>query len=275
MCLDFAADLADIAVGAVGAPDKWSAVIVRTKKGMELLKGAESAGYVEVKPIAEVKPGVELIKKIAKRKIERNSKEIAQREGNGMRVLHANYLKDTSLDAMRSAAKGKAFEELNYEVIDNGLCTSCGNCIVTCPDNVLEMRDERPTKVRECKKGCEVCYLACPRTALPMAAFEEMALREAQSSGEGIGKFIEIFAVKAKDAKVHEAGQDGGAVTALLSYALDKKLVDAVLSVKGSEKEPWRPLAAISKNKDELLKTSKTYYSYATTIPAAKQMLKS
>jgi coenzyme F420 hydrogenase subunit beta len=55
-CYDFAAELADISIGDPiddkgGHPEGWSAMIVRTPLGQELLQGAEKAGYVKTEPI--------------------------------------------------------------------------------------------------------------------------------------------------------------------------------------------------------------------------------
>lgn len=48
ICTNFTSRLADISVGSVGTEPGWSTVIVRSKKGMELVKAAEEMGYIEV-----------------------------------------------------------------------------------------------------------------------------------------------------------------------------------------------------------------------------------
>jgi coenzyme F420 hydrogenase subunit beta len=65
ICKDFTAEHADISVGSVGSPDGWSTVIVRTKVGEELFKGACEADYIEFKPIEEVKPGLKSVLKLS------------------------------------------------------------------------------------------------------------------------------------------------------------------------------------------------------------------
>jgi coenzyme F420 hydrogenase subunit beta len=52
-CDDFTAEFADISVGGVGCPTGYSTVIARTEKGLELLKNAEKAGYLQLR---ELKP---------------------------------------------------------------------------------------------------------------------------------------------------------------------------------------------------------------------------
>jgi len=46
-CDDFTAEYADVSVGGIGCPEGYSTIIARTPKGLELLKGAEQAGYIE------------------------------------------------------------------------------------------------------------------------------------------------------------------------------------------------------------------------------------
>ena len=74
ICTDFSAELADISVGSVGSPVGWSTVIVRTKEGEELFNLAVNKGLLEVKKIDEVKPGLNLVLKLARAKLKRAAK---------------------------------------------------------------------------------------------------------------------------------------------------------------------------------------------------------
>ena len=67
-CDDFSSEFSDISVGNVGSPNGWSTVVVRTKKGEEVLKAAEKRGLLEVKPIEEGKKGIEIVLKLANMK---------------------------------------------------------------------------------------------------------------------------------------------------------------------------------------------------------------
>jgi len=52
-CDDFTAEYADISVGGIGCPNGYSTVVARTEKGLQLLKDAQQAGYLELQ---ELKP---------------------------------------------------------------------------------------------------------------------------------------------------------------------------------------------------------------------------
>lgn len=66
VCMDFTSELSDISVGSVGSPDKWSTVIVRTEKGLDLLKSAEKDNYIITKPLTEA--GLKILEKLASTK---------------------------------------------------------------------------------------------------------------------------------------------------------------------------------------------------------------
>jgi len=269
VCLDFTAELSDVSCGAVGSPDGWSTVIIRTARGEEVVEGAAKEGYIETKAIEEVKPGLNLIKRIAKDKLEKNTEEANAREKEGIKVPHISTQGEKDIEKLKAAAKEKGFEDLEEGIIKTGLCISCGACVAACPRQVLEMKDERPMKIEECK-DCGICYRACPRTSLPKAAIEERMDLPSRKDGL-LGRYRKILAVRAKDGKVRDLGEDGGAATALLLYALDKGLIEGAITAGGkSGEEPWRPVASLVKSKKELFASSGTWYSYATNLPELK-----
>jgi coenzyme F420 hydrogenase subunit beta len=93
VCLDYVANLGDISTGSVGSPDGWSTVFVRTKKGEEIWNKAIAAGCFETKPIEQVKPGLELVSKLANEKISKNKKTVEERATFGVnKALRNPYL---------------------------------------------------------------------------------------------------------------------------------------------------------------------------------------
>ena len=84
VCLDYVSNLGDISTGSVGSPDGWSTVFVRTKVGNDVWSEAVAAGMFETMPIEEVKPGLELVTKLAKEKIDKNRKTVEERKTFGV-----------------------------------------------------------------------------------------------------------------------------------------------------------------------------------------------
>jgi len=63
LCPDFAAELADISVGAAGSPLAHSTVLLRTQVGAEASEIAEGMKAFNARPIEEVKPGIEAVRR--------------------------------------------------------------------------------------------------------------------------------------------------------------------------------------------------------------------
>jgi len=85
VCLDYVANLADISTGSVGSPDGWSTVFVRTKNGEDIWSKAMAAGCFETKAIEQVKPGLEMVTKLATEKITKNKKTVDERATFGVK----------------------------------------------------------------------------------------------------------------------------------------------------------------------------------------------
>jgi coenzyme F420 hydrogenase subunit beta len=86
VCLDYVSELSDISIGSVGVPSGWSSLFVRTDKGKEIVESAIEEGYIEAKPVDEVKPGLDMIIKLSRQKKEKNMKNILKRQEDGMRT---------------------------------------------------------------------------------------------------------------------------------------------------------------------------------------------
>ena len=86
VCLDYVANLADISSGSVGSPDGWSTVFVRSTKGNAVWDGAMKAGCFETKPMDQVKPGLDIVKKLATEKITKNQKNVDARKTAGLKA---------------------------------------------------------------------------------------------------------------------------------------------------------------------------------------------
>lgn len=84
ICLDYCSNYADVSTGSVGSPDGWSTVFTRTDNGENIFKLAVDAGAIEVKDMADVKPGLPMLEKVAGGKVDKNTKRIAERKELGL-----------------------------------------------------------------------------------------------------------------------------------------------------------------------------------------------
>ncbi|TFG05385.1 MAG: hypothetical protein EU536_02120 [Promethearchaeota archaeon] len=157
-----------------------------------------------------------------------------------------------SFDELQERLKGgkDSFGRLMREVVNTGVCTHCGACVATCEFLDWDLQTEKPKLVGKCT-GCGVCYVQCPRTLV--------------APRDLVGRYQTAYTGRAHP-NLGIKGQDGGVVTALLLYALEKKLIDCAVTTQKSDTEPWKPEVKIVKTREELLKTSGSIYSHNQTL---------
>ena len=92
----------------------------------------------------------------------------------------------------------KTFKDLELDVINTGMCCSCGACIAYYESqnfNVIEMDGYRPKfkteKNAENCTECGVCYYICPQTSILLEA-----LNTSCSVKDELGSSIDIIAAK-------------------------------------------------------------------------------
>jgi coenzyme F420 hydrogenase subunit beta len=146
-------------------------------------------------------------------------------------------------------------------VIDIGACVLCGACVYACPEDIVKIKDRKPQLVGKCPEECNICYLECPRTYIP----DDLLSKKADQNP--FGDYIKIVSAKAPMI----SGQDGGVVTALLTYVLSQKLADEVMVVDKSSVEPWKPKSKLTNNVADVLKASGTKYAACPIFKSIKE----
>jgi len=153
---------------------------------------------------------------------------------------------------LKEKTKRFAFKKLEREVVKTGACVECGACAASCPVNAItgERINEKyvPKLTGDCT-SCGICYAMCPRSFV----LEEHLLGNVKS----------IWKIRTTANYKH---QDGGAVTSILGYMLDTKMIEgAVIACKSTEK-PWMPIAKTVTNKEDLYACGGTIYSHAQVV---------
>lgn len=248
ICTDYTSDISDISVGSLGSPKGWSTVIIRTEKGKEILEDAEKEGYFEAKHLTEAGKG--LLEKIASKKKKDNLNNIMEREVVSRPVLYKRRIADDEIEKISYQCQ---FENLESDVISEGACVLCGACEYVCPTNIIQIDDRKPQKYGNCEEDCHACYFACPRTYLSKNIMSD------DLENKPLGDYLDIISVKSNKIE----GQDGGAVTSILMYLLNKKLVDDVFIVGEDEEIPWKPISKLTSDVQEVIDAAGTKYSTA------------
>lgn len=152
-------------------------------------------------------------------------------------------------------------------VVEAGRCVACGTCVLTCPFNCLEYADEKPNLVKECKV-CGVCAQACPQYEFSSKNIENLTFGRERKADEAFGVYRKLVLARATDSQILEVCQDGGAVTALLSFALKNSLIDGAIVAKSDEEKPFFPHPTFATTADEILRSAGTKYFYSPNILA-------
>ena len=171
---------------------------------------------------------------------------------------------------------------LHEEVVAAGLCTGCAGCVVACPYDVLgyDAADGRyrPFHVdadggalgcTHGERGCTLCTRACPRFRAWEPEVDSFLFGRPRAEDELYGIAERVVLLRAADGELHGAGQDGGAVSAMLVWALEHDLVDAALvSGPGADGDPWRPTPTVVHDRAGVLATAGSRYTYSANTLA-------
>jgi coenzyme F420 hydrogenase subunit beta len=153
----------------------------------------------------------------------------------------------------------KTFKDLNKEVVEKGICGKCGGCVCFCSAgelNALEMgKNEVPRYINEdnCLK-CGICYLICPQTdALNVELQEKLGWKPP------IGDYLRITSAETRDKTIREVCTDGGVVTSLLLYLLERNLISgAVVSKKTGR---FARKAIVARTRENLVEAAGSTFS--------------
>ncbi len=163
-----------------------------------------------------------------------------------------------------------SFEDsLLEEVLTTGKCVGCGTCVVTCPFNCLEYKEEKPILVSECKT-CGICAQVCPQYRWSRSGAERFVFGRERKSEEEFGIYRRLSVAKAKRPEV-TLRQDGGAVTTLLLFALRNGVIDSAIVSGTSQERPLYPIPTVATTPEEILRAAGTRYSYSANILALKE----
>ncbi|WP_394698008.1 Coenzyme F420 hydrogenase/dehydrogenase, beta subunit C-terminal domain [uncultured Methanolobus sp.] len=156
---------------------------------------------------------------------------------------------------------GKNYLDLKAEIWDTGKCAACGACVAVCPADAIYFEIGRdsthPLNSGYCKDvndgvPCGACYEVCPRIDKP--------------SSEILGEYIDIVSAQAGIDVPRK--QSGGAVTAILTNALEQGMIDAIVTVV---EDPWtlRPSSAVITSSEVLVHHAGSRYNWWVPLVAS------
>jgi len=152
-------------------------------------------------------------------------------------------------------------KELVIDVANRDLCIGCGMCENICP--YFKTYKGKSTMLFPCTLEQGRCNAHCPKTEVDLDALS-LFFWDEPYDGSPLGHFGRILAAKA-GTKVKGVFQGGGTVSALVAYALEKKMVDGAI-LTGAE--GIEPAARLVKDPGEVTASAGSKFIAAPTLSA-------
>ncbi|MFX0097940.1 MAG: Coenzyme F420 hydrogenase/dehydrogenase, beta subunit C-terminal domain [Candidatus Hodarchaeota archaeon] len=163
----------------------------------------------------------------------------------------------------------KSFDDLKAEVGDRGICGECGGCVSFCSAHDLEAielpKGGGPPRYKN-KDKCQhdgICYLVCPQIRVLKKELDEKFDFKPR-----IGNYAKVASVQAVDDAIKKKATDGGAVTAILAYLLQKKLIDGAMVAKKSG--PFNRVPFLALSRDDLLEAAGSHFDVSGHVTELK-----
>ncbi len=156
------------------------------------------------------------------------------------------------------------FHDLQQEVVQRSLCSECGGCVSFCSaweEHALEMgRDGLPRYANEdgCLH-CGICCLICPQTTELDAEVQEKFGSGPLSGRSPLGAYRTITSARAMDERILEAATDGGVVTSLLLYMLERGVING--AIVSGKKAFFRQDPVVATTRQDFLQAAGSKFS--------------
>lgn len=150
-------------------------------------------------------------------------------------------------------------KKCTFNDIETSLCTFCGTCIGVCPNDALEIYEEKIVLKGQCS-ACGLCYKACPGIEINFNALN-IKIFHTEDVDRYIGYYNTICCAHASDNDIRENASSGGFVTALLCFLLEKGIIDGAIVVGTNVLNPTEPEVKIARTREEITLASQSKYS--------------
>ncbi|MBM4322810.1 MAG: hypothetical protein FJ115_04540 [Deltaproteobacteria bacterium] len=157
----------------------------------------------------------------------------------------------------------RGLKGLEEKVLRKDLCIACGACLSLCP--YLRSWQGRVVKLHDCSLEEGRCFAYCPRAELEFAQIEHEEIGKKYEKIE-VGPVRKVWMARAKDPVWRKRAQSGGVVSALIDFALRKKVIDAAILTQ--RETDFLPGGRIVRNRQDILTCAGSSYVSGPTLEA-------
>jgi coenzyme F420 hydrogenase subunit beta len=146
MCRDAVSKVADVSAGNIGSSAGWTTLLARNAKGVELIKKAEEAGYIETKDEVDL----DLIEDFAGLKFKRFNKELKKRLDTEKGV---NFYWGRDYPGVRPEVNGTFFVKVKTKsgLVDADYLAKVAELAETYGDGTLEVTTRKSIEIQGVK----------------------------------------------------------------------------------------------------------------------------
>jgi len=146
------------------------------------------------------------------------------------------------------------------QIVEKGLCHSCGACAGVCPDDAISFRETVtgllfPVVDLEKCSECGRCLEACPGESFGDA------LSEMLPEDPFTGRSLRSFVGKSTDERIYANSQSGGVASELLIHALRSGNISGAVVVTMKPGVRPRPEAYLASSAEEIAEAQKSKYT--------------
>jgi coenzyme F420 hydrogenase subunit beta len=174
---------------------------------------------------------------------------------------------------LRRVPATPSFKAMMNEVVAYGSCCECGSCVLVCPHNVIDYVEGKPKQVAKASAppdycgisegiGCDVCAQVCPRLNPREFELADLLYGADQPFKGAFGVYRRVLVARCTDRAVLGRAQDGGVVTAMLRWALERGEIDGAAVSVADPARPAQPMPKLVTSVDELLTSAGSWYTY-------------
>ncbi len=88
------------------------------------------------------------------------------------------------------------------------------------------------------------------------------------------GPYLRLVAAQTTNPAIRKVAQNGGAVTELLIFALERNFIDSAIVSAVSKEKPFCPMPIVARSAQEILDSAGTRYTYSPNVQALPEVTK-
>jgi len=160
-------------------------------------------------------------------------------------------------------------QDLIQDVQETGRCIGCGACVEICP--YFKHYRGLTVPVFSCDLEAGRCFAHCPKIETDLNELSQR-LRGRSYEGLDLGVYRSLHAARAGAALREHRYQGGGAVSALIAFALRSNAIEAAVL---TDREGFWPTPRVVTTENEVLACASSKFTAAPTLAAMNRAVRS